>query len=50
MTYTNIDGSFRMNKGLRIGRSLLLDISEIGLPVGAEFLDTISPQVRNRFI
>ena len=41
-----MDGSFRINKGLRIGRSLLLDISEIGLPVGAEFLDTISPQAR----
>jgi hypothetical protein len=41
-----MDGSFRINKGLRLGRSLLLDISEIGLPVGAEFLDTISPQAR----
>lgn len=40
----NLDGSFEINTGLRLGRKLLLDICEIGLPTGAEFLDTIIPQ------
>lgn len=40
----NLDNSYAVNKGLRIGRSLLLDITEIGLPTGCEFLDPISPQ------
>jgi 3-deoxy-7-phosphoheptulonate synthase len=40
----NIDGSFEINSGLRIGRKLLVDICELGLPTGAEFLDTIIPQ------
>jgi 3-deoxy-7-phosphoheptulonate synthase len=40
----DINGSFRINKGLRIARTLLLDIAKIGLPAGCEFLDTISPQ------
>ncbi len=40
----DIDGSFEINKGLRIGRKLLIDIAELGLPTGAEFLDTIIPQ------
>ena len=39
-----LDGSFEINTGLRIGRKLLLDICELGLPTGAEFLDTIIPQ------
>ncbi len=39
-----IDGSFEINQGLRIGRKLLVDICEMGLPTGAEFLDTIIPQ------
>ena len=39
-----IDGSFEINKGLRLGRKLLVDICELGLPPGAEFLDTIIPQ------
>lgn len=39
-----INGSFNINTGLRIGRRLLLDICELGLPTGAEFLDTIIPQ------
>ncbi len=39
-----IDGSFRINQGLRLARKLLLDITELGLPVGSEFLDTIIPQ------
>ena len=40
----NIDGSFEINKGLRLGRKLLVDICKLGLPTGAEFLDTIIPQ------
>ncbi len=40
----NLDGSFEINSGLRIGRKLLVDICELGLPTGAEFLDTIIPQ------
>ncbi|KZP01822.1 3-deoxy-7-phosphoheptulonate synthase [Calocera viscosa TUFC12733] len=40
----NMNGTFQINKGLRIARSLLLDIAKMGLPAGCEFLDTISPQ------
>ncbi len=40
----DIDGSFNINKGLRKARKLLLDVLEIGLPTGTEFLDTIIPQ------
>lgn len=39
-----LDGSFDMNKGLRLARELLLDISKMGLPAGVEFLDIITPQ------
>ncbi|NIJ12778.1 3-deoxy-7-phosphoheptulonate synthase [Saccharomonospora amisosensis] len=39
-----LDGSFDVNKGLRTARRLLLDISALGLPVGCEFLDPITPQ------
>ncbi len=39
-----LDGSFRVNDGLRLGRSFLREVAEIGLPAGAEFLDLISPQ------
>jgi 3-deoxy-7-phosphoheptulonate synthase len=40
----NLDGSFEINKGLRTARQLLLNIAELGLPSGTEFLDVISPQ------
>jgi 3-deoxy-7-phosphoheptulonate synthase len=40
----NLDGSFEINKGLRIARKLLLDLNEMGVPAGTEFLDLISPQ------
>lgn len=33
-----------MNRGLRTGRKLLLDINHLGLPCGCEFLDTMTPQ------
>src|SRR5439155_746041 len=39
-----LDGSFRINEGLRLARRLLLDIAGLGLPAGCEFLDPISPQ------
>jgi 3-deoxy-7-phosphoheptulonate synthase len=39
-----LDGSFAINVGLRRGRRLLLDLVDIGLPAGCEFLDPISPQ------
>jgi 3-deoxy-7-phosphoheptulonate synthase len=39
-----LDGSFRINEGLRRARQLLLDISAMGLPAGTEFLDLLSPQ------
>lgn len=40
----NLDASFDVNKGLREARSLLHDLSLMGLPAGTEFLDPISPQ------
>lgn len=39
-----MDGSFDVERGLRTARSLLLDIVELGLPVGCEFLEPTSPQ------
>jgi len=39
-----LNGSYAINKGLRLARGLLLEIAEIGLPAGVEFLDAISPQ------
>jgi 3-deoxy-7-phosphoheptulonate synthase len=39
-----LDGSFSINEGLRIARQLLLDLNEMGVPVGCEFLDMITPQ------
>jgi 3-deoxy-7-phosphoheptulonate synthase len=40
----DLDGSFHINKGLRLARELLMGINEAGLPAGTEFLDMISPQ------
>src|SRR3989442_1841449 len=39
-----LDGSFRINEGLRIARDLLVRINRAGMPAGCEFLDVISPQ------
>ncbi|MDH5339639.1 MAG: 3-deoxy-7-phosphoheptulonate synthase, partial [Rubrivivax sp.] len=39
-----LDGSFRINEGLRRARELLLQINALGLPAGTEFLDLLSPQ------
>jgi 3-deoxy-7-phosphoheptulonate synthase len=39
-----LDGSFRINEGLRLARELLLEVAQLGLPAGTEFLDLLSPQ------
>src|ERR1700738_4153309 len=39
-----LDGSFRINEGLRRARQLLLDVNGLGLPTATEFLDLLSPQ------
>jgi 3-deoxy-7-phosphoheptulonate synthase len=39
-----LDNSFKINEGLRIGRKLLVELNEMGLPAGVEYLDVISPQ------
>ncbi len=39
-----LNGSFRINEGLRIARDLLVRINQMGVPAGCEFLDVISPQ------
>jgi 3-deoxy-7-phosphoheptulonate synthase len=39
-----LDGSFKINDGLRLARHLLLDLAAMGVPTGTEFLDMISPQ------
>jgi 3-deoxy-7-phosphoheptulonate synthase len=39
-----LNGSFRINEGLRVARDLLVRINEAGVPAGCEFLDVISPQ------
>src|SRR4051812_31417406 len=39
-----LNGSFRINEGLRIARDLLVRINRTGVPAGCEFLDVISPQ------
>jgi 3-deoxy-7-phosphoheptulonate synthase len=39
-----LDQSYKINDGLRQARHLLLDLAEIGVPTGTEFLDMISPQ------
>ena len=40
----HLDGSFAINDGLRLGRELLLDLNEKGMPVAVEYLDMIIPQ------
>lgn len=40
----HMDGSFAMNEGLEKARELLLEVLALGLPVGTEFLDLLSPQ------
>src|SRR5580704_17458254 len=40
----HLDGTYKINDGLRLARHLLLDLAEMGVPTGTEFLDMISPQ------
>ena len=40
----DLDGSFQINKGIRIARKLLIDLAEMEIPCGHEFLDLVSPQ------
>ena len=40
----DLDGSFQINKGLRLARELLLDINDSGVPAATEYLDLMSPQ------
>jgi 3-deoxy-7-phosphoheptulonate synthase len=40
----DLDGTFKINKGLRLARGLLCEINAVGLPAGVEYLDIISPQ------
>jgi 3-deoxy-7-phosphoheptulonate synthase len=40
----DLDGSFSINRGLRVARKFLRDVVSLGLPTGTEFLDPISPQ------
>eukprot|EP01064_Diplonema_japonicum_P021451 TRINITY_DN30996_c0_g1_i1.p1 TRINITY_DN30996_c0_g1~~TRINITY_DN30996_c0_g1_i1.p1 ORF type:complete len:375 (+),score=89.99 TRINITY_DN30996_c0_g1_i1:43-1167(+) len=46
----DLDGTFKINKGLRSAREFLAEVNEIGLPCGCEFLDTISPQFFADFV
>jgi len=39
-----LDGSFSINEGIRVARDLLLNLNELGMPAGCEFLDMITPQ------
>ncbi|RMD43896.1 hypothetical protein DV735_g1249, partial [Chaetothyriales sp. CBS 134920] len=40
----DIDNSFKINKGLRLARQLFVDLTDAGMPIASEMLDTISPQ------
>src|ERR1700682_3758722 len=40
----HLDGSYRINEGLRLAPQILADITRLGLPCATEFLDTITPQ------
>ncbi len=40
----NLDGSFDINKGIRLARDLLIKINELGLPAATEFLDIVTGQ------
>jgi 3-deoxy-7-phosphoheptulonate synthase len=46
----DLDGSFQINRGLRLARKLLLDINELGLPAGCEYLDPITPQYHSDLV
>jgi 3-deoxy-7-phosphoheptulonate synthase len=44
ITDPHLDGSGDVNAGVRLARGLLLDVIRLGLPVGCEWLDPITPQ------
>ena len=46
----DMDGSFRINHGLRVARELLMEINAAGLPAGCEYLDMITPQYIADFV
>jgi 3-deoxy-7-phosphoheptulonate synthase len=46
----DLDGRFDINRGLRVARALLLDINELGVPAGCEYLDMITPQYIADFV
>ncbi|HAS8118747.1 TPA: 3-deoxy-7-phosphoheptulonate synthase [Vibrio vulnificus] len=39
-----LNDTYKLNDGLRMGRKLLLDLTDMGLPTASEFLDMITPQ------
>lgn len=45
-----LDNSFQMNEGLLLARKLLVDITSLGVPVGTEALEPISPQYTSELI
>ncbi len=46
----DLDGSFRINHGLRVARELLMGINAVGMPAGCEYLDMITPQYIADFV
>jgi 3-deoxy-7-phosphoheptulonate synthase len=46
----DLDGSFRINHGLRVARELLMRINATGMPAGCEYLDMITPQYIADFV
>ncbi|KAI8276643.1 Phospho-2-dehydro-3-deoxyheptonate aldolase, tyrosine-inhibited, partial [Colletotrichum sp. SAR11_57] len=46
----DIDSTFKINKGLRVSRTLFRDLTSAGMPIASEMLDTISPQFLADFI
>ena len=40
----DLDGSYNVNKGLEMGRKLLLELNTMGIPAGCEFLDAVTAQ------
>ncbi|MEG2890902.1 MAG: 3-deoxy-7-phosphoheptulonate synthase, partial [Aeromonas sp.] len=46
----DLDGSYRINHGLRVARELLMQINDLGVPAGCEYLDMITPQYIADFV
>jgi 3-deoxy-7-phosphoheptulonate synthase len=46
----DLDDSFRVEKGIRLARALLLELAELGLPAGSEALDPIMPQYLSELV